>query len=85
MKSPKIPSATKSVNPTAPQVNASGMLNEITENRKKKGLFSTLLGGNTPAGNRLRTYLDSSTDTTTVYGSNNNPNTRNRSGVTVKS
>ncbi len=84
MKSPKMPSPVKQQMPTAPKVNASGLLNAQQERRRQQGIFSTLMGSNNPAGNRLRSYLEGSNNTTTSYNPDNNPNTRTRSGMLVK-
>lgn len=84
MKSPKIPSPISSVNPTAPKVNASGLLNAQNERRKQRGVFSTLMGSNTPTGNRLKTYLDSNPETNVSYSQTNNPSTQTRAGMQVK-
>lgn len=84
MKSPKMPNPIKQQMPTAPEVNASGLLNKQNERRRQQGVFSTLIGGNTATGNRLRSYLEGSTPTTTVYNQSNSPSTRTRSGMQVK-
>lgn len=84
MKNPTIPKATKAETPTAPLMNSSGLMNEQIENRKKKGIFSTLMGSNSPYGNRLQNYLSSANNTNTAYNNTTAPTTRNRSGISVK-
>lgn len=82
MKSPKMPSPQKAETPTAPKVNASGLLNYQNEKRTQRGIFSTLMGNTSPTANRLRSYLDSASGNSTIYG-NNNPSSRTRSGMKV--
>ena len=84
MKTPKMPSPQKQVMPTAPEVNASGLINKQNEKRRQQGIFSTLMGSNTATGNRLRSYLEGANTSTTVYNQNNSPSTRTRSGMQVK-
>ena len=80
MKSPKMPTPQKAEMPTAPKVNASGLLNYQNERRREKGVFSTLMGSNSSTANRLRSYLDGAAGSSTIYGMNN-PSTRTRSGI----
>ena len=77
MKSPKMPTPQKAEMPTAPKVNASGLLNYQNERRREKGVFSTLMGSNSPTSDRLRSYLNGAS---TVYGINN-PSSRTHSGI----
>lgn len=84
MKNPKMPSPVKQTMPTAPLVNAGGLLNQQNERRRQRGVFSTLMGSGSAAGDRLRSYLDSSQNTSVSYTDNTNPTTRVRSGMEVK-
>lgn len=57
MKTPKIPKPISSVKPTAPQYTTSGLVESQEKQKRKQGLFSTLLGQGGGVASRLSGYL----------------------------
>ena len=80
MKSPKMPEPTKSVKPTAPQISTSGAVEESNKQKRKQGLFSTLLGQGSSTANKLGNYLGISSNSTANTSA---PNRIKPGGATV--
>lgn len=86
-KSPRIPSVIKADKPVSPETqNPSEARNNLQEQKKKKGLLSTFLGGNTEASGKLRRYLESAdSSSSSVYNDVTNPTPKQRNGITMRS
>lgn len=85
MKTPKMPKPIASVKPTSPEIGTSGMIEATEKQKKKQGLFSTLLGQGGPTGNKLQQYLASSNYTTNTNLPSNFFNRTKPGGATVAS
>lgn len=72
MKTPKIPNPIPSVKPTAPQHTTSGLVEAQEKQKRKQGIFSTLLGQGGVTASRLSTYLGISSNSTSNTSLPNN-------------
>jgi hypothetical protein len=80
MKTPKMPKPIESAKPTAPLHSSSGVVEETEKQKRKQGLFSTLLGSGGGTANRLGNYLGISGNSTSNTSLPNNFFNRTRPG-----
>lgn len=80
MKTPKMPSPIKSEKPTAPVHSEAGTTELLEKQKRKQGLFSTLLGSGGGTANRLGNYLGISGNSTSNTSLPNNFFNRTKPG-----
>lgn len=80
MKTPKMPKPTPSAKPVAPEHSTAGLTEELERQKRKKGVFSTLLGQNNATSNRLQSYLGISGNSTSNTSLPNNFFNRTKPG-----
>lgn len=80
MKTPKMPNPVQSTKPTAPLHSTSGLVEAQEKQKRKQGLFSTLLGQGGGTANRLGNYLGISGNSTSNTSLPNNFFNRTKPG-----